>query len=95
MEDEFLMVVDGELMLVEDGGETLMGPGDCAAFKAGTPNAHRMVNRSDQQGRFLVIGTRGLGRETCHYPDVGLKVVIEDDKAVFSDSSGRLVREGG
>jgi uncharacterized cupin superfamily protein len=91
VEDEFLMVTEGELTLVEDGATTLMRPGDCAAFRAGVPNAHRMVNNSDREGRFLVIGTRGIGAETCHYPDTGLTVVIEKDKATFTDAAGNLV----
>jgi len=91
VEDEFLMVTEGELTLVEEGTTTLMRQGDCAAFKAGIANGHRMVNNSDREGRFLVIGSRGLGTETCHYPDTGLKLVIEKDRATFSDAAGNLL----
>jgi uncharacterized cupin superfamily protein len=89
VEDEFLMVTEGELTLVEDDGETLMRPGDCAAFKAGVPNGHRMVNKSDREGRFLVIGSRNLGPETCHYPDTGLTVYLDGKSVRFTDASGR------
>jgi len=31
-EDEFVFVLEGELTLIEDGGETVLRAGDCAAF---------------------------------------------------------------
>ena len=43
-EDEFIYVLEGELVLIEDNGETLLRPGDCAGFKAGVPNGHQLVN---------------------------------------------------
>src|ERR687895_1528846 len=42
-EDEFIYVLDGELVLIEDGGETTLGPGDCAGFKAGASNGHQLI----------------------------------------------------
>src|ERR1700754_3089349 len=45
-EDEFIYVLDGELVLVEDHGETLLKAGDCAGFKAGVSNGHQLVNKS-------------------------------------------------
>jgi uncharacterized cupin superfamily protein len=95
VEDEFLIVTEGELTLVEETGETLMRPGDCAAFKAGVANGHRMVNNSDREGRFLVIGSRGLGPETCHYPDTGLTVVLDGAKVEFSHASGKPLKSNG
>jgi len=70
-EDEFVWMVEGELVLIEEDGETVMRPGDAAAFKAGTANGHHLVNRSDKDGVFLVVGTRAA-HEVCHYPDVDL-----------------------
>ena len=55
-EDEFVMVTDGECTLVQDAGETVMRPGDCAAFPAGSPDGHHFINRTDRMARFLVIG---------------------------------------
>jgi uncharacterized cupin superfamily protein len=57
-EDEFVMVLSGECVLVEDAGETPMTAGDCAAFPAGHPDGHHFVNRSDAECRLLVVGTR-------------------------------------
>ncbi len=72
-EDEFVMVVSGDLVLLEDAGETAMGPGDCAAFPAGREDGHQLVNRSDREARFLVVGTRAEA-ETVRYPDLDLMV---------------------
>src|SRR3954467_12519261 len=45
-EDEFVMVLEGELTLVEDAGETSLRAGDCAAFAKGTGDGHHLINRS-------------------------------------------------
>ncbi|HYE42303.1 MAG TPA: cupin domain-containing protein, partial [Caulobacteraceae bacterium] len=45
-EDEFVWVLEGEVVLVEDEGETVLKAGDCAGFKAGVRNGHHLVNRS-------------------------------------------------
>ena len=68
-EDEFVMVTEGELILVQDEGETLMHPGDCAAFPAGDTNGHHFLNRTDREARFLVVGTRAAS-DRVHYSDI-------------------------
>ncbi|MFO1091555.1 MAG: cupin domain-containing protein [Hyphomicrobiales bacterium] len=78
-EDEFLVVLEGELVLIEDTGETLLKSGDMAAFPAGTGNGHHMLNRSDSDAVFLVLGP-DLPRERIHYP--GLDLVYERDVGV-------------
>ena len=50
-EDEFVYVLEGELVLVEDGGETLLRAGDCAAFPKASGNGHHMINRSATRRR--------------------------------------------
>ncbi len=50
------MMVSGELVLIEENGETLMRPGDCATHKAGVANGHHLVNRSGSPATFLVVG---------------------------------------
>ena len=69
-------MLDGELVLIEDGGETLLKPGDAAGFKAGVPNGHQLVNRSQRDALYLEIGTRAAS-ERAQYPDVDL--VLERD----------------
>lgn len=79
-EDEFVMVTEGECVLIQDEGETVMRPGEYAAFKAGDPNGHHFVNRSGAVARFLVVGSRAP-REVATYSDVDMKIEIEGGKA--------------
>ncbi len=71
-EDEFVFILEGELTLVEDEGETVLKVGDCAGFKANVANGHHLVNKSDRDALYLEIGTRAPN-ERAHYPDVDLK----------------------
>ena len=66
-EDEMILMLAGEVVLIEDS-ETLLRAGDAAAWPAGNPVGHRLDNRSDTPARYLVIGTRA-GRDTVHYTD--------------------------
>jgi uncharacterized cupin superfamily protein len=86
-EDEFVMVTEGELVLVQDEGETPMRPFDCAAFPAGEPNGHHFLNRSGAPARFLVVGTRAP-REVATYSDVDLQVELADGVARFTRRDG-------
>jgi len=86
-EDEFVMVTAGECTLVQDAGETVMRPGDCAAFPAGHPDGHHFVNRSAVSARFLVVGTRAPC-EVATYSDVDLKVEIGLGSARFTYKDG-------
>lgn len=86
-EDEFVMVTEGECVMVQDEGETVMRPGDCAAFPAGSPNGHHFINRSDRVAKFLVIGSRAK-REVATYSDVDLMVEMEGGKARFTYKDG-------
>jgi uncharacterized cupin superfamily protein len=69
-EDEFVVMLDGEAMLVEDDGETLLRAGDCAVFPKGVANGHHLINRSDRDCAFVAIGRQPVGH--CHYSDVDL-----------------------
>jgi uncharacterized cupin superfamily protein len=86
-EDEFLWMLEGELVLIENEGETVLRPGDAAGFKAGVPNGHHLVNRSAQDGVFLVIGTRAA-HERAHYPDNDLAMVHDEAGRRFTRKSG-------
>jgi len=91
-EDEFLWVLEGEATVVEDSGERPLQPGDCMAWPAGVPNAHRVENRCDTPLRFLVAGWRSL-RDVVHYPDRGVRAVVQGDErreepASYAQASG-------
>jgi len=70
-EDEFVSMVSGELVLVTYVGETVMRAGDCAAFPAGRPNGHHLVNRSGAPARFLAVGSR-FAADRAVYPDIDM-----------------------
>jgi uncharacterized cupin superfamily protein len=71
-EDEFVMVMEGELVLVTNAGEETLGPGDCAAFKAGDPDGHHLINRSSRDAVVLEIGNRDGARDRCVYSDIDM-----------------------
>ena len=71
-EDEFVYVLEGEVVLVTDAGEEVLKAGDCAGFKAGEPDGHHLVNRSGSAARVLEVGTRTPGGDEAHYPDIDL-----------------------
>jgi uncharacterized cupin superfamily protein len=86
-EDEFVWVVEGECTLVQDAGEVVMRPGDCAAFPAGSTDGHHFINRTDRPAKFLVVGSKAK-REEATYSDVDLKVEMEGGKARFTYKDG-------
>ena len=82
-EDEFLVMLAGEAVLVDDAGETVLRPGDCAAFPAGDRNGHHLQNRSGADCVFVVVGggpARGGG-----YSDIDMLFTAD----------GRYVRRDG
>ena len=93
-EDEFVMVTEGECIMVTNAGEEVMRPGDCAAFPAGVADGHHFINRSDAPARFLVVGTKAP-REVGTYSDVDLVVVVDGGTATFTRKDGSAyVAEG-
>jgi uncharacterized cupin superfamily protein len=86
-EDEFVHVLEGELVLIEDDGETVLKPGDCAGFKAGVSNGHHLVNKSQSDALYLEIGTRAAA-ERGLYPDVDLVFERDQNGMRFLHRSG-------
>jgi uncharacterized cupin superfamily protein len=70
--DEVVVVVSGELVLVTDDGEEVLGPGDCVAFRMNDPNAHHFQNRSSERAVFYDIGGRDLW-DVSTFPDAGFQ----------------------
>jgi uncharacterized cupin superfamily protein len=73
-EDEFICVLSGEVVLIEDEGETVLKPGDFAGFKAGVPNGHHLVNRSGKDAVILEVGSRRPAGDAVEYSDIDMKV---------------------
>lgn len=90
VEDEFVYVLEGEAVLIEDEGETVLRPGDAAAFKAGVASGHHLVNRSGADVVYLEIGTRA-DRERAHYSDVDLAYEREGGTVRLTRKSGEPI----
>ncbi|MGA7387949.1 MAG: cupin domain-containing protein [Pseudolabrys sp.] len=86
-EDEFVYVLEGEVVLREDGGETVLKPGDAAAWKAGVPNGHCLINRSDRDAVFIEVGTRA-STERAHYSEIDMMVVRDEKGARYTKNNG-------
>jgi uncharacterized cupin superfamily protein len=88
-QDEFVYVLSGRPTLVTDEGETELAPGMCAGFKAGTGNAHHLLNRTKEDVVYLEVGDRSSGDEGS-YPDDDIKAVLgPDGKWQFAHKDGR------
>ncbi|HWI85041.1 MAG TPA: cupin domain-containing protein [Sphingomonas sp.] len=69
-EDEFLVMLSGAAVLIDDAGEHDLAPGDCVAFPKGERNGHHLVNRSDADCTFLAMsGGEDAGGE---YSDIDM-----------------------
>jgi uncharacterized cupin superfamily protein len=84
-EDEFVVMLAGEAVLIEEGGETVMRPGDCAAFPKGVADGHHLVNRSDAPCTFIAVGKTAV--TDCHYPDIDLLLDASSGAFVHKDGS--------
>lgn len=82
LEDEFVCVLEGEVVLVTDAGEQVLRPGDCAGYPAGKRDAHHFINRSAVEARYLEIGSRVDG-DNAFYPDDDL-MWGEDEHGEFA-----------
>jgi uncharacterized cupin superfamily protein len=86
-EDEFVYILEGEVVLHEDGGEIVLRAGDAAGWKAGVANGHCLINRSAQDVVFIEVGTRS-NHERVDYPDIDMKVVRDDDGMRYTHKNG-------
>jgi uncharacterized cupin superfamily protein len=85
-EDEFVYVVAGEVVLIEDDGETILRAGDCAAFPKGTGNGHHLVNRSTLVAAYIEIGSR-QPEDVTTCSDVDMMSANSDGRFVHKDGT--------
>ncbi len=83
--DEFLVMLSGEAVLIENDGETILRAGDCAVFLKDVADGHHLVNRSGRPCTFLAFDSQ-YGEGDCHYPDIDLH---------YSAAAGRMMRKDG
>lgn len=82
--EEFVYVLEGEVVLVTEGSEETLCAGDCAAFLPGVPDGHHLQNRSGALARVLEIGSADMRNDEASYPDVDLR----------ANASGYLHKDG-
>ena len=71
-EDEFVWILEGDLVLVTDAGRESMTVGDCAGFKAGVQDGHHFINESNDDAVLLVVGSRD-DRDHGEYSDIDMR----------------------
>jgi uncharacterized cupin superfamily protein len=77
-QDEFVYILSGNPTLITNQGETLLSPGMCAGFKAGSGDAHHLINRGNEAVLYLEIGDR-TGGDSVTYPDDDLQATLADN----------------
>jgi uncharacterized cupin superfamily protein len=91
-EDEFIYMLDGELILHENNGEIVLKAGDAAGFKAGSGIAHCLINRTDRDAVYFEVGTRARS-ERVQYPDVDFVMERDENGRRFFRKSGEPIKD--
>ncbi len=86
-QDEFVYILEGAPTLLTDAGRTPLEPGMCAGFRAGTGDAHHLVNETGADVVYLEIGDRTPG-DGATYPDDDLVAAAVDGKWGFTRKDG-------
>lgn len=86
-EDEFIYVLSGEITLVTNEGEQVLGPSMAAGFPRGDGNGHHLVNKGTAPATYLEIGTRS-SEEDVDYPDVDMKAEKRGGRTRYLHKNG-------
>jgi len=86
-QDELIFVLQGHPSLQTNEGKTELSPGMCAGFKAGSDNAHRLMNETSEDVVYLEIGDRTKGDEAT-YPDDDIQAELVDGQWKFKHKNG-------
>ena len=86
-QDEFIYILEGQPSLVTEAGKTTLAPGMCAGFRAGSGDAHCLVNETDQDVVYLEIGDRAAGDQVA-YPDADLQAEFLPGAWKYSHKDG-------
>jgi uncharacterized cupin superfamily protein len=91
-EDELIYMLEGELILHENDGETVLKAGDAAGFKAGSGIAHCLINRTNRDAIYFEVGTRARS-ERVQYPDVDFIMERDENGRRFFRKSGESIKD--
>ena len=86
-QDEFVYVLEGEVVLVTDAGEEILKAGDCAGFRGGDEDGHHLQNRSGADALILEVGTR-LDGDGAAYPDIDMIYPADGIPAMYTRKDG-------
>jgi uncharacterized cupin superfamily protein len=86
-QDEFVYILEGEVVLVTNAGEDVLKAGDCAGFRAGDADGHHLQNRSGEDALLLEVGTRIAG-DGAEYPDIDLVHPADGLPALYTRKDG-------
>lgn len=86
-QDEFVYILSGHPTLRANEGEVELAPGMCAGFKAGTGDAHHLVNRTGKDVLYLEVGDRTAG-DSASYPDDDIQAAMIDGNWRFTHKDG-------
>ena len=92
VEEEFVYVLEGEVVLVTGTGEEILRPGDCAGFKAGIEDGHHLQNRSAREAVVLEVGSRRVAEDEGDYPDLDMRFVKGRAGYVHRDGTPYVAR---
>jgi uncharacterized cupin superfamily protein len=95
-DEEWLLVVDGTLVLRAPDGEHTLERGDLVHFPAGPAGAHQLMNRSDSPARTLMFSSSQVPAVSV-YPDsdkIGVWPGNETDELVFKRGTAVPWSEG-
>jgi uncharacterized cupin superfamily protein len=86
-EDEFVYVIEGEVVLVTDAGEEVLRAGDAAGFKAGDRDGHQLQNRGTRDAVVLEVGSRNPDSDV-HYSDIDMMAPASGKPAIYTRRDG-------
>jgi len=86
-QDEFVYILSGCPTLHTNAGFTTLAPGMCAGFKAGSADAHRLLNETAEEVVYLEIGDRSPG-DSASYPDDDIAATRVGDQWIFTRKDG-------
>jgi uncharacterized cupin superfamily protein len=95
-EEEWLLVVDGTLVVRAPDGEHTLQRGDLVCFPAGPDGAHKVSNRSDAPARTLMFSSARVPAVSV-YPDsdkIGVWSGNEPDELIFKRGNAVPWSEG-
>jgi uncharacterized cupin superfamily protein len=89
-DEEWLLVLEGDLIVRHPDGEDELAAGDLVCFPAGPDGAHKLTNRGTETVRMLIISTANLPAVAV-YPDsdkIGVFTEGRRDNVMVKRSSG-------